>query len=395
MWGKPMGKYRGFLRRSLLSTLVRLAPGAAFLVGVAMPSAALGGTPAVSLGAPTAMYSPAAVAAGPFLTVAPAAASQPEITQAVWLGQTPEATPLVPEEALSIQPDFPPPIAGDVFHLSPLPDDAPGGPQGSGWFDNLSLFLGLDGSKGPDDLGINADFGLRGAFNWGLPVWENHGLGVQVGSAINYANNALPTLKSINGTSDRVQSFTTVGIFQRTDFGLNWGVGYDFLAEDYYKSLTFGQWRGQIGHQIGANDEVGVWTAIRSFGDAARAAGQSFTLKPITQGNLFWRHVWSNETVTRLWVGLAEEHGRFVLGAPANPSAHHPFVFGADLYVPLTDHFALFGEANFITPNDTGTITATLGIAFFPGGRAKSAGRNRFAPLLPVANNPTFGIDLQ
>lgn len=393
MWGKPMGKYRGFLRRSLLSTLVRLAPGAAFLVGVAMPSAALGGTPAVSLGAPTAMYSPAAVAAGPFLTVAPAAASQPEITQAVWLGQTPEATPLVPEEALSIQPDFPPPIAGDVFHLSPLPDDAPGGPQGSGWFDNLSLFLGLDGSKGPDDLGINADFGYRGAINWGLPLWESRGLGIQVGSALNVSDNAVRVLRSVNGTRDRVQSFTTVGVFQRTDFGLNWGIVYDFLAEDYYKSLVLGQWRGQIGHAIGLCDEVGVWAAVRNFGDNATVAGQSLSLKPITQGNLYWRHVWGNETVTRFWVGLAEEHGRFVLVAPGNSSVHHPFVFGADLYVPLTDRLAIYGEANFITPNDTGTVTATMGIVFYPGGRAKGVARGRFAPLLPLANNPTFGVD--
>jgi hypothetical protein len=283
-----------------------------------------------------------------------------------------------------------------VFHLSPLPEHADlHGRPGPGWFDDLSLFLGFDGSKTPEDLGINANFGLRGAFNWGLPVWESHGLGVQVGSAVNYANNALRLLKSVNGTTDRVQSFTTVGLFQRTDFGLNWGVGYDFLAEDYYKSLTFGQWRGQIGHQIGPNNEVGIWTAIRSFGDGARVAGQSFGLKPITQGNLFWRHIWGNETVTRIWVGLAEEHGRFVLGAPTNGTAHHPFVFGADLYVPLTGHFALFGEANFMTPNDTGTVTAILGIAFYPGGRAKNTARSRFAPLLPTANNSTFAVDLR
>lgn len=381
-----------WLRRSL---------AAALLAGVAGPSVGLAGTPAVHLGAPQAMYDPAVVAAGPFPSPAPGVGEQPAITQAAWLGQAPAATPLIPEVPVHIpetpvSPDLPPPIGGDVFHLSSLPENAdPHGPRHPGWCDDLSLFLGLDGSKAPEDLGVNANFGLRGAFNWELPIWENRGLGVQVGSAVNYANNALPVLKAVNGTTDRVQSFTTVGLFQRTDFGLNWGVGYDFLAEDYYRSLTFGQWRGQIGHQIGPDNEVGIWTAIRSFGDNARVAGQSFRLKPITQGNLFWRHVWGNESVTRLWVGLAEEHGRFLLGAPARATAHHPFTFGADLYVPLTDHFALFGEANFITPNDTGTVTATLGVAFYPGGRAKSAGRSRFAPLLPVANNTTFAIDVQ
>ncbi len=371
------------------------------LVGMAGLAPKLTGAPVVHLGAPQAMYSPTVVAAGPFPSPAPTSTDPPAIVQAAWREQEPAVTPLMPEGMMPVEtvpatPDLPPPIGGDVFHLSPLPDEVGGhGRQGPGWFDDLSLFLGLDGSKGPEDLGINADFGLRGAFNWGLPLWESHGLGVQVGSAVNYANNALRQLKSVDGTTDRVQSFTTVGVFQRTDFGLNWGVTYDFLAEDYYKSLTFGQWRGQLGHQIGPNNEVGIWTAIRSFGDSARVDGQSFNLKPITQGNLFWRHVWDNETVTRLWVGLAEEHGRVLLTAPGNPPVHHPFVFGADVYVPLSEHFALFGEANFITPTDTGTVTAMLGIAFYPGGRAKSAGRSRFAPLLPVANNPTFAIDLQ
>ena len=41
---------------------------------------------------------------------------------------------------------------------------------------------------------------------------------------------------------------------------------------------------------------------------------------------------------------------------------------------------AIFGEANFITPNDTGTVTATFGLAINLGGRAVEASRDRFAP---------------
>lgn len=375
----------------------RWTTSAILILGASVPSVSLGDTISVSLGPPVAMHG-AGVAVGPFISGAPDATTQATVTPASWTDH-PGAISTPPAGAVPTDQEPLPAPGLEVFppleNITGAAHPSFGLPNTAGLFDNLSLFFGLDGSKGPEDLGINANFGYRGAINWGVPLWERHGLGVQVGTALNVADNAVRVLRSVDGTRDRLQSFTTVGVFQRTDFGLNWGIGYDFLAEDYYKSLVLGQWRGQIGHSIGSNDEVGVWATVRNFGDSATVARQSFNLKPITQGNLYWRHVWGNETSTRFWVGLAEEHGRFLLGTPGNSAVHHPVVFGADLYVPLTDRLALFGEANFITPNDTGTVTATMGIAFFPGGRAKTASRNRFAPLLPVANNSTFGVDLQ
>src|SRR5262249_30607043 len=194
----------------------------------------------------------------------------------------------------------------------------------------------------------------------------------------NYGRTAVRVLRGIDGTRDRTQSFTTVGIFQRSDVGINWGVGYDFLFESYYQDFNVGQWRGQVGYCITGDDEVGVWGTLRDHGHTGAVKDQPFHLRPIDQANLFWRHVWGNETVTRMWVGLADEHGRFVFVAPGNTPVHHPVVFGADVYVPLSDRLALFGEANFITPNDTGTVTATFGFAFYPGCGAKQASRSRF-----------------
>jgi hypothetical protein len=254
-----------------------------------------------------------------------------------------------------------------------------------GLLENLSLFAGLDGAKGPEDLGINANFGWRTHVNWGYPVLEPFGLGIQLGTALNYERTAVRVLRSVDGTRDRVESFTTAGIFQRTDFGLSWGVVYDFLYDNYYQDFSLSQWRGQIGYAVGPNDEVGIWGALRGRGDHGTVGGQSFRLETIDQGNLFWKHTWEHEIATRMWIGLADQHGRFVLVAPGNTAVHHPFAFGADVFVPLSERLAIYGEAQFITPNDTGTVTATFGLAFFSGAGARTAGRNRFAPLLPVA----------
>ncbi|HKI34000.1 MAG TPA: DUF6666 family protein [Gemmataceae bacterium] len=278
---------------------------------------------------------------------------------------------------------------------SAAPGDAAKAGADTGWADNLSLFLGLTGSKGPEDLGINANFGFRTAVNWGLPVWEEYGLGVQFGSSLNYSRTAVRVLSMISDTHDRIENFSTAGVFQRSNLGVNWGVVYDFVDERYYSSFTLGQWRGQVGYDVTANDEVGLWGAWREHGANASVDDETFSLRPILQGNIFWRHVWRNEITTRAWVGVAEEHGRFIFVAPGEPPVHHPVVFGADVFVPLTDYLSIFGEANFITPNDSGTVTATFGIAFYPGGGATRAARSRFAPLLPLANNPTFATDLR
>jgi hypothetical protein len=274
------------------------------------------------------------------------------------------------------------------------PDTSSRGPGRALW-ENLSLFAGLDGAKGPDDLGINANFGLRTHVNWGYPIWEEHGLGIQLGTAFNYAASAVKVLEAIEGTHDRTQSFSTLGIFQRAECGLRWGVAYDILYEDYYANLDLGQWRGLIGYEFRESDEVGLWGAVPEHDDNAEVRRLAIHLEPTKQASIYWRHTWSTQVDTRLWIGMAERHGKFNLVLPMSPPVHDAFLFGAEIHVPLNDWMALFGEASFITPNDTGTVTATLGFVIYPGAKAKSITRSRYAPLLPVANNPTFAVDVE
>jgi hypothetical protein len=272
---------------------------------------------------------------------------------------------------------------------SPHPDAPP-----EKVLDNLSVFLGLAGSKQPQDAGINANFGGRLAINEGLPLLKNWGVGLQIGTAVDYSAGAVHVLDQIDGTTDRWQSFTTVGLFQRTSGGFNWGVVYDFQYERYFDRFDLGQWRGQVGYAFNDSNEVGLRGALRDHGDSGTLAKQTVHLEPITQGTIYWRHTWATLVDTSFWVGMAERHHRVVFVFPDNSSSHDVFVFGADLRVPLNDHFALFGSANFLTPNDTGTVDAYLGIEFYPGGGVRAACRHRFAPLLPVAGNPEFSVDL-
>ena len=71
------------------------------------------------------------------------------------------------------------------------------GASHSSVFENLSVFAGLDGSKQPQDLGINANMGLRLSANWGfrLPMPQ-----------ISALRSAPPRSRLAQGSPRRVQA---------------------------------------------------------------------------------------------------------------------------------------------------------------------------------------------
>lgn len=260
--------------------------------------------------------------------------------------------------------------------------------------ENLSLFLGLNGSKQPQEFGVNAHFGGQFAANVGIPLSDETGIGLQAGTAINYTDNAVQVFERVDGTSGRFQSFTTVGLFQRND-GIIWGAAYDFLFQDYYDEFHLGQWRGKIGTELDDRNEVGLRASIANHGDRGvyRAPAINVTLDPITQGSVYWTRTWDNCAATTFWLGLADGHAEPNLALGDLPATNERFLFGAEIHVPLNDHLALFGQGNFIMPADTGTVDSYLGIVFYPDGGSWTARTRRFSPVLPVANITSFAVD--
>jgi len=258
----------------------------------------------------------------------------------------------------------------------------------------LSFFLGVDGSKQPQDYGVNANLGGRTHVNWTTPLSTEYGLGIQLGTALNVAGNAVRVYELLGESTGRLQSYTTVGVFQRTTNGLKWGLVYDFLHQDSFDTFQLGQWRFRAGYDFNASNEIGVTAHLSNKTDAGLFNATRVTLDPITQGSVYVRHFWERGAQTTLWVGLAEGHGETNAVTGFAPRKDEVFLFGADFLAPLNDRLALYGETNLMMPADTGTVDAYLGIQWYPWGGTQRARRQNFSPLLPVAGSTSFSVDL-
>lgn len=259
------------------------------------------------------------------------------------------------------------------------------------WLGRVDLFAGLEGSKQPQDLGINASMGPRFSANIGAPVVRRVGFGMQAGVAINASDAAVHVLDQIDGTSRRTQVFATLGIFQRSD-SFSWAFGYDALRQFYYDDVTLGQWRGEISAAAGESDQIGVWFTAASRGERASIGETALRLDPISQVSAMFRHVWPSGARTAVWAGIAEGHYNIVLLFPGNSRDRRSLVYGADIYMPLNEWLAITGATNLMTPTATGTVDAFMGITLTLGGGRRP--KAPFVPMLGVANNTSFAVDL-
>ncbi len=168
------------------------------------------------------------------------------------------------------------------------------------------LFSGVDSFRGVSSGSYpNNNGGITG-LNLGGALWEEAGIGWQVGGSYGVYNFSGRTSPGSQLNEVTQQGFITVGVFRRANVNrrLSWGVVHDWMLSDNFgvfgNSPTLAQSRGQVAWAFGPKNEVGVWATVQDrsvtratgapAGGIFAAPGTPVSYQAIDQGNLFWHH---------------------------------------------------------------------------------------------------------
>jgi hypothetical protein len=272
----------------------------------------------------------------------------------------------------------------------------------------MYIFGAVNAWRGPLDSVSENSFGVVGGFNAGRPLFEDAGIGVQFGMSYGVYDFHGRDEFSVESEPSSVeeQLFFTTGLFRHCEKccdpcaslydRVSWGVVYDYMVTDntgaVAAELDLGQFRWQVGYACDCANEVGIMGSISDGSDDEfDALGLEHTTRSIDQVSVYWRHLHCCSGLeTKVYTGWAEELGDWVVG------------FNASL--PINDCWAMFGGFTYILPSSDGGADGSseefwnvmTGFAYYPGGNARNNGicGHRWMPLLPVADNGSFALDL-
>jgi len=252
----------------------------------------------------------------------------------------------------------------------------------SGWLRNLSLFAGVQGFKGPVDLGVNGNFGFHEGLNFGAPLGGSTRIGYQIGVQAVQSNLSGSALEP-NGSRD--QTFLTAGLFRRAPCGgLQWAAAFDLMHESYYYgTVDLKQVRVEAAFVRPGIREIGFWGA---FGTGDDALEDGDYLESISLYAFFYRRYFCGGGEGRLWSGF---------------TGRGDGLLGGDLRLPLGGSWALENNFNYLLPKQgrggLGYREESWGVmiqlVWYPGRSARCLRDDPFNPLLNVADNSLFMVD--
>ena len=259
----------------------------------------------------------------------------------------------------------------------------------------FTTFFGLEGSKQPQDFGVNANLGGRLAFNYAGPLLKDAGVGFQIGSSFVGSGNAVQVFELLGESTGRFQQYTTIGIFRRSIGPISFGAAYDHLYQNSFDKFNLGQLRLRMGYLLSQNTEIGTTANLSSRSEVGAFNSTDVRLTPIEMLHFYVDHQWQSQARTRMWIGVADGHGEAIAAFGDQIRKNNQVTFGAEFFAPLNNFAAIYGEANLIMPADTGAVDAYLGLQLIPGGINRVGRTNRFRGMFSPASNATFANDLK
>jgi hypothetical protein len=255
-------------------------------------------------------------------------------------------------------------------------------------FKDLRFWGGVHGFKGPRDSPL---FGGAGDGNFGFQE------GVNIGGRAPLVSLLFPQLSyqlgyqavqsqlsglSDGTTEDRSQQFVTGGVFRRVRAGLQFGVVWDMLRDDFQMEEDFHQLRYEVSFKSPVGHEFGFWGA--SHMNDKTVAGINY--ESVDQYTGFYRFNFRDAGSMRAWVGATNDN---------------EVVVGADIVAPLSTRWSVQTGFNYlITDEPNGEIGAReeswnvgMNLVWHYGFMAKKTNINPHAPLFQTADNGWLMID--
>jgi hypothetical protein len=251
---------------------------------------------------------------------------------------------------------------------------------------NFGAITGVQGFKGPADLGVNGNFGFNKSINWATPFWNAHGIGHQLGATVMFSD-----FEGSNGPlgSSRTQFFLTTGLFRRPkyDQGFQGGAVLDYLHDNFYVTMELLQIRAEMSYLWDCN-EIGFWGAFHLNNDSSTVNSVA-NLTQISwaannQYNLFYRRNFGNGLNYRMWVGLTD---------------YADVLFGGDCTAQISQRWSLMTSSNYLLPtstynglpkNTTESFNLGINLVWYPFAPKCDPCPNRYRPLFGVADNGTM-----
>lgn len=263
--------------------------------------------------------------------------------------------------------------------------------------ENLQLMFGGQAFTGPLNRGGESSFGFHEGFNLSLPVWC--GICAQGGAMFTQSNRE----GSVLTDDQRNQTFVTLGLFRRVDWGLQGGIAIDYLHDEWDYEVDLSQIRGEISWQFCCNHEVGFWFSASSETD-------NVTLREgiITNAQIDFVDADRTIEVNDLYAFFYRRQlccggeGRVFAGFTGSNQG----LLGANLSMPINGCWSYQTNFLYIMPEDTVPVNdvvpdyleeswnLSFNIVWTPFSRS-GCGTNYCRPLFGVADNSTFATRIQ
>lgn len=260
-----------------------------------------------------------------------------------------------------------------------------------GIFSNADYRLGVHGFKNPLNRDQDGSFGFHGGINLGLPLTR---LSCGLFSGQFGVNSVQSNLSGSSFTNEgRNQLFVTGGVFRRVDQGLQGGVVYDYLQDDWYTNVGISQLRGELSWVYASGNVFGFRFA---HGLATDTANSVLTDANGNQSSI--TESWRANDQYRFFYRRAIAGGDGNLDFFAGYTEEDQTMLGIDFNTPIRGMMRFYGGFTYLLPEQTilsaqnseETWNVQMGIQFSPYRRR---GYNRYnVPMFDVADNGTFQV---